>query len=106
MVLHTFGDGTDGAHPFSIAFGKGGSIIGNATDGGASSAGMMFQLNKPVSHGDPWTETALWNFSGTGSDGAQPIGNLAVGKKGAIYGTTEGGGGGPANYGTVFELTP
>ena len=52
-----------------------------------------------------WNETILWNFSGTGSDGAQPDGNLVM-EKGKIYGVTAGGGGGPANYGTVFELTP
>jgi uncharacterized repeat protein (TIGR03803 family) len=95
--------GTDGAHPFFITFGSDGAIIGNAINGGAASSGMLFKLTRPVAAGTSWTETDLWDFSGSGTDGAQPIGNLAIKGK-LIYGTTFGGGGGPANNGTVFKL--
>jgi uncharacterized repeat protein (TIGR03803 family) len=105
-VLHTFGAGGDGAHPFSIKFGKSGVIFGNAVDGGAHSSGMLFELTPPASASESWTESDLWDFSGSGADGGQPIGTLAIDKSGALYGTTEGGTGGPANYGTVYKLVP
>ncbi|MGA2594051.1 MAG: hypothetical protein ABSH32_29460 [Bryobacteraceae bacterium] len=50
-----------------------------------------------------WTYTALYNFQG-GNDGSSPAG-LVLSDKGQIYGTT-GSGGGAADAGTVFELTP
>jgi len=105
-VLHTFGQGTDGAHPFFITFGPGGVIYGNAIDGGAHSSGMIFELTPPANQGGAWTETDLWDFTGSGPDGAQPIGNIAVDSGGSIYGVTYGGGGGAANLGAVFKLVP
>jgi uncharacterized repeat protein (TIGR03803 family) len=46
----------------------------------------------------------LYSFKG-GSDGAQPFAGLIFDSKGALYGTT-GFGGGLADAGTVFKLTP
>ena len=65
---------------------------------------MLFELTPPASASGTWTEADLWDFSGSDTDGAQPIGNLAIDKSGAIYGTTESGG--TANDGTVFKLVP
>jgi hypothetical protein len=47
-------------------------------------------------------ETVLYRFKG-GTDGFSPTGGLIFDGKGALYGTTESGGG---SYGTVFKLTP
>jgi len=71
-----------------------------------TSAGMIFELTPPASTSDTWPETDLWDFSGTGTDGGLPVGTLSIDKSGAIYGTTEGGTGGPANDGTVYKLVP
>ena len=46
--------------------------------------------------------TPAYFFQG-GSDGGDPIGGVALGTNGALYGTTNGGG---VNMGTVYELTP
>jgi uncharacterized repeat protein (TIGR03803 family) len=48
--------------------------------------------------------TVLYAFAG-GSDGANPFGGLAFDAHGDIFGTTAAGGG-SANCGTVFELSP
>ena len=49
-----------------------------------------------------WTETVLYSFAG-GSAGAGPFyGGLLADKRGALYGTTFGGG----TAGTVFKLMP
>jgi hypothetical protein len=59
----------------------------------------VFKLT-PTASG-PWTESVLYNFTGT-SDGAEPDAGLIAGASGgALYSTTHGGGSG---YGTVFEL--
>jgi hypothetical protein len=105
-VLHTFGQGTDGAHPFSIMFGRGGVIYGNTVNGGPDGvSGIIFKLI-PAGEGQPWTETVEWQFNSNDANGGNPIGNLAMDRSGAIYGTNEGGGSGPAAYGTVFKLVP
>ena len=49
------------------------------------------------------TFTVLYQFTG-GADGWQPLSDLMVDSKGNVYGTT--GGGGSANLGTVFRVSP
>lgn len=75
------------------------TVYGVSHSGGA--AGTFFQLNRPVKHGDPWTETLVYQFTGGkqgGSPGANPI-YLNT----AFYGTTLAGGSG---FGVVYALTP
>lgn len=106
LVLHTFGAGSDGAHPFALVFGPGGVLYGNATNGGPDGvSGMIFKLT-PAAKDMPWTETVEWNFDATDANGTSPTGNLAIDKYGALYGVTAGGEGGAANEGTVFKLVP
>ena len=50
------------------------------------------------------TYRVIYNFTG-GADGASPFAGLVIDAAGNLYGTT-GGGGGPAEAGTVFKLTP
>src|SRR5271170_3644089 len=50
------------------------------------------------------TETVLYNFKG-GNDGDSPAAGLIADSEGVLYGTTQSGGG-PANAGVVFTLTP
>lgn len=72
---------------------------------GAIGVGLVSVLDRPAG---AQTFTVIHNFTG-GSDGAEPISGLTIGRDGNLYGTTnEGGQGtcGPQNAGcgTVFEL--
>lgn len=56
--------------------------------------------------------TTIYNFTGTNGDGATPVGGLALGANGTLYGTAEFGGAGACSVnniqgcGTVFALSP
>jgi hypothetical protein len=127
-VLHTL-IGSDGAGSrAALTLGPGGVLYGTTSNGGSGSAcqqsqggcGTVFQLIPPATSGGTWTFSLIYNFTGINGDGAQPVASIAVGKNGAIYGTTEAGGSvasdsacpGSALYqlypgcGTVFALTP
>ncbi|HEX3671249.1 MAG TPA: choice-of-anchor tandem repeat GloVer-containing protein [Candidatus Cybelea sp.] len=94
--------GGDAANPFAgLIAGAGGTFYGLGQYGGKRNAGAMFAL-KPSGTG--YSERTLHSFGATG-DGSYPLYPLAVGRKGAFYGTTEYGGT-PSSDGTVFEVTP
>lgn len=67
------------------------------TLGGGSSYGVVYRL---APNG---TYRVLHKFTG-GSDGSGPDGGIVIDSSGNLYGTTQSGG--PANYGTVFRITP
>jgi len=73
--------------------------------------GTVFELSPPKTKGGVWTEKVLYSFK-SGTDGANPNGNLVFDKKGAIYGTTFFGGNqgckqdAGVGCGTVFKLSP
>jgi hypothetical protein len=77
-----------------VVIGKDGTLYGSTPYGGISGCetnfgcGAVFALTPPVSPGDAWTQTILHRFTG-GSDGAEPW-TVAIGKDGALYGTTSG----------------
>jgi uncharacterized repeat protein (TIGR03803 family) len=56
-------------------------------------------LTPPVSPSTTWTEAILYNFTGSGGDGAQPYADLLY-SGGWLYGTTYSGG--SSSDGTVF----
>ena len=100
-VLYSF-SGSDGANPRgSLIADAEGALYGTTFLGGAGSSGTVFKLTPPATTGGAWTETVLYSFTG-GSDGANPPAALIADTSGALYGTTNSGGGG---YGTVFKLT-
>ena len=118
-VLHSFGNGTDGASPIgSLVFDSTGNLYGVTRLGGTSAntpgicftqgCGTVFELT-PTSSG--WRETVLHNFT-AGTDGFYPAAGLAFDGFGNLYGTTENGGQISNNIcinvgcGTVFALTP
>ena len=119
-VLYTFTGGSDGAYPqASLIFDSKGNLYGTTSNGGKLSGticsglggcGVAFELTPPKSGTGSWTETPIYTFTGTNSDGAVPYASVIFDAKGNLYGTTIGGGTGDAKGnnqdGTVFELTP
>ncbi len=81
-----------------------GNLYGTAIQGGANGGGFVFKLS-PVDGG--WIYTDLHDFAF--SDGAYPLGDLAIDSQGNLYGTTEDGGGPDCSglgCGVVWEITP
>ena len=78
------------------------------TEVGGIGQGTVFKLTRArdqTTGKTTWTESVLYRFQG-GSDGAYPGAGLIADREGALYGTTERGGGGSGSNGTVFKLTP
>ena len=91
-----------GSLVFGSSLGHGQSLYGSTTPG------TVYRLTPPAAPGDAWTQTNLYTFpSGWGTT---PVGSLAVGTGGKLFGVTLTGGTtvGPCTPGcaTVFSLTP
>lgn len=107
------GSSLSGGLAFGSPLGYGQSLYGATMPygGGLLETGSVFKLTAPAAAGGAWTETALETFSG-GTSGGAPVGMLAAGAGGALFGVTSVGGyvgGGCGEYagcGTVFSLTP
>ena len=100
-ILHSFSGGSDGANPYAgLIFDNKGALYGTTSAGGYNGSGTVFKLTPS---GSGYSESILHSFSG-GSDGANPYAGLTFDDKGALYGTTAGGG--SNGFGTVFKLTP
>jgi uncharacterized repeat protein (TIGR03803 family) len=109
-VLHSFNDNSnsDGSNPeygnLTLAGNPLGNVIYGVTNrGGSYDDGTVFRLVKAKKG---YNFTLLYTFygsNGTGGDGQNPDGTLAL-VKGKLYGTTTGGG--SSGFGTVFELAP
>jgi uncharacterized repeat protein (TIGR03803 family) len=100
-ILHTFGQGGDGAWPSgTVVQGPNGNLYGTTSLGGTAGKGIIFEIST-----DGKSYTILHNF-GDGTvpnDGVSPSGSLIVGRDKNLYGTTESGG--SANFGTVFKFS-
>ncbi len=104
-TIFSFPGGRGGFHPVGgVAIGSRGVLYGTTDYGGASDYGTVFSLSPPASPGGSATERVLHEFSGSPSDGANPVAGVVIGSGGVIYGTTEFGG--PSGTGMVFSLTP
>ncbi|MGA8299041.1 MAG: choice-of-anchor tandem repeat GloVer-containing protein [Terriglobales bacterium] len=102
-VLYTFTGGLDGGQPYAgLISDQSGNFYGVTESGGAYNKGTVFELSPS---GNGWTETVLYSFTG-GSDGGNPLGDLAMDVSGNLYGTAVEGGDPSAQCGTVFELSP
>lgn len=75
-TLHSFTNaGGDGANPSSnLIFDAHGNLYGTTFNGGVNQYGTAFELS-PTKSGQ-WKETILHTFTGTGSDGGNPIPGL------------------------------
>jgi uncharacterized repeat protein (TIGR03803 family) len=109
QVLHRFSGGLkDGRNPQSVLLMHGATLYGTTVAGGPGDFGTVFQLTPPAARGTGWTEKLLYIFKG-GTDGAFPMAGLIIDARGALYGTTLGGGNSTCNAngcGTVFKLSP
>lgn len=112
-TMYDFVGGSDGANPYAkLTVDADGAFYGTTGHGGDAAClygcGTVFEL-APAKTG--YSERVLYRFKG-GKDGQWPKGALYRDSSGALYGTTEGGGGtsctnGRLNgCGTIFELTP
>jgi uncharacterized repeat protein (TIGR03803 family) len=102
-TLYSFNNGA-GVEPItSVVLGAGGKLYGWAPNGNYGN-GAVYDLTPPASAGGAWTETLLYSFQGPPNDGGTPVGNLAIGENGSLYGATAFGG--TYDQGTVFELAP
>lgn len=100
-VLQHFTNGADGGSPYAgLSLGPSGALYGTAPNGGASGAGIVFEL---MPGAGPGGVRVLYTFSGA-ADGAHPLAGVVFGAAGRLYGTTLSGG--ARGQGTVFELTP
>jgi uncharacterized repeat protein (TIGR03803 family) len=107
-VLHSFGEGTDGAFPDAGLIPFNGQLYSTTTGGGLSQR----QPNHCISSGRCGTifkispfgiEHVIYRFKGN-PDGANPEAGLTE-SSGALYGTTYWGGG-SNYYGTIFRIIP
>jgi uncharacterized repeat protein (TIGR03803 family) len=99
-VLHSFGNGTDGAYPEASLVDVKGTLYGTTVYGGSHmcryhSCGTVFSITTGG------TENVLYSFGDAG-DGTYPVASL-IDVKGALYGTTESGG--RYDEGTVFRVS-
>ncbi len=108
QVLHAFGDQPDGRYPLAdLVFDGADNLYGTTPNGGSHKDGTVFQLARPATARDPWTETVLYDFAG-GNSNSYPLAGLKFDDGGALYGTTAGPGGllCPPDCGTAFRLSP
>jgi uncharacterized repeat protein (TIGR03803 family) len=108
-VLYSFGaNNTDGSMPLAgLIQDAAGNLYGTTSAGGTTAGGTVFMLAPPSQSGGNWTETVLYSFDSTTTDGSSPHAGLIQDAAGNLYGTTAGGGGsGRGSNGTVFMLTP
>lgn len=107
-LLYGFGGAGLSSPEARLALDKAGNLYGTTASGGtggcAGGCGGVFKLAPPAQPGGAWTETVLFNFSGTFESGGGTSGGLTMDAHGALYGTTYRGSGGQS--GTVFRLTP
>jgi len=97
-VLYAFTNTGDGARPTDgLLLDDAGDLFGTTSDSNAGGYGEVFELTPPAYSGGAWTETVLYSFSGSDSDGSYPQGGLIADPSGNLYGTTQA---------SVFQLSP
>jgi uncharacterized repeat protein (TIGR03803 family) len=103
--LYSFGDEADGNTPNGpILLDSAGNLYGVTLWGGAFNQGTVYKYT-PGSRTVPATETLLYSFGTSSTDGINPTGNLIFDSVGDIYGVTNTGGD-QYGDGTVFTLQP
>src|SRR5208282_5099480 len=105
-ILWSFGTAANGGAPLGgLISDTAGNLYGTTFSGGTNDLlpdGTVFELTPPSTSGGGWTESILWSFGVTATDGRYPFGGLISDSAGNLYGTTQQGG--VHNVGTVFKL--
>lgn len=97
-VIHSFGDGQDGAQPIGgLASDASGNLYGTTSLGGVYGNGAVVQIRHSG------IEKVIYSFVG-GDDGFNPVSGVTVDAQGNLYGTTSFGG--AYGNGVVFKLSP
>ena len=99
-VLYSFTGGADGGDPRPSLINLSGTLYGTTSGGGASGFGTLFSIDPRTG-----TETVLYSFAGSPTDGLGGGGLVSVG--GTLYGTTFYGGASVCSgsgCGTVFSF--
>jgi uncharacterized repeat protein (TIGR03803 family) len=100
-VLHSFTGGVDGREPIAgVARDEAGNLYGTADFGGANNLGVVYKL---AHKGSGWELSTLYSFA-HGDGGYGPVGGVAIGSDGNLYGTASQGG--QYGKGTVYKLSP
>jgi uncharacterized repeat protein (TIGR03803 family) len=100
-VLHSFAGGpTDGAYPLGgLIMDSAGNLYGTTSYGGANGDGTVFKISTAGMY------SVLHSFAGSPSDGRVPYAGLTMDGAGNLYGTTNAGGLGAYDFGTVFKIS-
>ncbi|HVS76953.1 MAG TPA: choice-of-anchor tandem repeat GloVer-containing protein, partial [Steroidobacteraceae bacterium] len=95
----SFAGGTsDGANPEApLIMDSAGNLYGTTEYGGQYNYGTVFKISADG------TESVLYSFAGSGTDGEYPVAGLVMDGAGDLYGTTANGG--TAGEGTVFKIS-
>jgi hypothetical protein len=123
-VLWTLTGGNDGAYPLGgVIMDASGALYGTTNGSGLltnkfcndyeafdTGCGVAYKLTPPSTPGGAWTETTLWVFGNTDTDGTNPIGDLLPNGTGALFGAAAQGGSTKApckkgGCGAIFKLT-
>jgi uncharacterized repeat protein (TIGR03803 family) len=98
LVLHSFSAAPDANLPSgTLTQGPDGKLYGVSGGGGSNDVGTVFGLD---TNGGSYS--VLHHFSTNGTGGWGPVGGLALGRDGVLYGTTADGG--SNTCGTVFRM--
>src|ERR1700679_3907110 len=94
----------DGFEPHGVMLDSAGDLLGTTRQGGANTAGVVYQLSAPAK-GHAWHEKDLHDFCSKTNcaDGNSSFSQLNPDGQGNFFGATEDGG--PDN-GVIFELSP
>ncbi len=102
-VLHSFGEGTDGASPAAgLMMDANGNLYGTTQNGGLHGYGTVFEMERL--QGGGWKEKLLHSFPFSETQAMNPESGLVMDAAGNLYGTSYNGG--IHGYGTAYELSP
>ncbi len=109
IPLYEFPNSHLGGSPDSLLLQTDNGIYGTTYHDGIGDNGSVFRLQPAASACKAalcyWSAAALYKFTGS-PDGSVPIGGVSFDQAGNLFGSTQYGGIGSYNPGTIYELTP
>ncbi len=99
LVLHNFGEGQDGANPWSGVTLRNHRLYGTTLAGGAFRYGTVYEMQHAAGG---WRAVVRHDFD-RGTDGYTPQGRVVFDKSGNMYGTTPHGG--AYDQGIIFMMS-